>query len=113
MNKVKAHNKTVDDNVQEHAGHYHHAHLKPETALVIGSEVCRLVKVIHLNITTPHMLLHVFCSLESGWSITLSGDGIYSLCKNQFGMVILCIIGLHSKSFSLCYSVVPEESISA
>ena len=34
-------------------------HLTPGTVPVIGSQVDEVEKVVHLNITTPHMLLHI------------------------------------------------------
>ena len=51
-------------------------HLTLGTAFVIGKEVNEVTKIIHLNITAPHVLLH--SGINSGWNITISGDGIYS-----------------------------------
>ena len=107
VTKLKKHNQSLDPASKD--AH----HLKPGTGLVIGKEVNEISKVVHLNITTPHMLLHLFRAINSGWNITISGDGIYNLCKNEFGMVIFCVIGLHAEAFPICYSIVPRESISA
>ena len=60
--------------------------LTPGTALVIGKEVYEMTMVIHLNIITQHMLLHIICGINLGWDFTISRDGIYCLCKNIFGM---------------------------
>jgi len=106
QDKIRAHNAGVDASTKEN-------HLKHNTALAIGKEVDEVSKVIHLNLTTPHMLLHIIRAINSGWDITLCGDGIYCLCKRQFGMVILSVVGLHARTYPICYSVVPKESISA
>ena len=87
-------------------------HLKPGPPLVIGEAIDELRKVIHLNITTQHMHLHVIRGINAGWAITVFGDGLYCLCRNEFGMVSLCIVGLYGETFPLCYSIVPKESIS-
>ena len=81
--------------------------------MVIALELDEVKKVIHLNITTLHMLLHVNHCINARWAITISGDGLYCLCHNNFGMVSFCIVGLHDELFQLCYSIVPTESILA
>ena len=58
--KVKAHNVEVLA-IQNGVNH-----LTPGTVLVIGSQVDEVEKIVHLNITTPHMLLHVCRSINSG-----------------------------------------------
>ena len=105
--KVKAHNAEVLA-IQNGVNH-----LTPGTVLVIGSQVDEVEKIVHLNITTPHMLLHVCRSINSGWPVIISADGLHCLCRNNFSMVSFCAIGLHAESFPLCYSIVPNESISS
>ena len=105
--KVKAHNAEVLAN-QNGVNH-----LTPGTVFVIGSQVDGVEKVVHLNITTPHMLLHVFRSINAGWPVIISADGLHCLCRNNFSMVSFCAIGLHAESFPLFYSIVPNESISS
>ena len=108
VDKIKAHNAAVD--AMRNDCYY----LTPGTALVIAKEINDINKVIRLNITTPHMLLHFICDIDSGWDITISEDGIFCLCKNEFGTVIFLhrrVVGLHGETFQLCYSIVPEKSI--
>ena len=105
--KVKAHNAEVVAN--QHGDH----HLAPGTVFIIGSQVDEVEKVVHLNITTPHMLLHTIRAINAGWPVIISGDGLHCLCKNNFSMVSFCVVGLHAESFPLCYSIVPNESIAS
>ena len=54
---MKAHNAEVVAN--QHGDH----HLTPGTVFIIGSQVDEVEKVVHLNISTPHMLLHTIRAL--------------------------------------------------
>ena len=74
--RIQAHNLSVEESKSDDD----ERHLKPGTAIVIGKEVNESTKVIHLNISTPHMLLNMARAINSGWNIALSGEGIYCLC---------------------------------
>ena len=50
VDQIKTHNAEV--NSMKDTGH----HLQPGTSIVISKEVDEITKVIHLNITTLHML---------------------------------------------------------
>ena len=101
-----------DHNDEVFAGQVGCGHLKPTTAMVIGKEIDELKNVIHLNLSTQYMLHHMIRGINARWAMTISGDGLYCLCRHQFGMVSFCIVGLHGEIFPLCYSIVSKESIS-
>ena len=41
--------------------------------------------------------------------MTISADGIYGLCKNEFAMIILSVVALGGKHYPVSYSIVPGE----
>ena len=107
VDKIKKHNADVDS---IHDNGLHTRHLQQGTSIVIGKEVDEATKVIHLNISTQHMLLNIFRSINSACELMIAGERIYSLCRNEFEMIIFCTTGLHAETFPLCYSIVPKES---
>ena len=59
-----------------------------------------------------HLVFVLIPAINSGWGVTLSRDGIYCLCKNKFGMIIMCLVGMYGQSVPLCSPVVLKETIS-
>ena len=85
--------KTKGDMHNDPENPYHMS--DPHELVVIGKsfDACfNSVNRVHLNMTTPSNLLNLLRAIASGWRITIAGDGLYGLCKNNFGMVIFSVV---------------------
>ena len=80
--------KWLENKVQKHNDPGDPYHLDPNEVVVIEKSFDVAKQRVHLNMATPFTLFNYVRSLASGWSVTIAGDGLYCLCKNDFGMTI-------------------------
>ena len=54
--------------------------------------------------TIPFNLFNLLRALASGWRVTIASDGLYGLCKNNFGMIML------SAAYIVCFKKKSKNS---
>ena len=85
----------------------------PHEVVVIGKSFDVASNRIHLNFTTPSNLCNLLRALAAGWNVTVAGDGLYGLCKMNFGMIMLSAVSLGGHHHPICYAIVPGETTEA
>jgi len=105
--------KWLKTKVQKHNDPEDPYHLNPNEVVVIGKSFDVAKQRVHLNMATPFSLFNYIRALASGWSITIAGDGLYCVCKADFGMTILSAVALGGHHHAICYAIVPGETSEA
>ena len=108
-----AEKKWLKTKVQKHNDPSDPYLLDPNEVLVIGKSIDAEHQRIHLNMTTEFNLFNLVWAYASGWNVTIAGDGMYFLCRSDFGMVILSAVKLGGHHHAICYAIFLGETADA
>jgi hypothetical protein len=78
--------------------------------VVFGYDLQAAHDLVNINISSPHFLLNVFRSINSGWTFQLNADGTFNFCRHNVDMIGFRVNSIGGHNHPLCWSLIPSDS---